>query len=748
MRAVATSVAEPASVFESKLRPPRQRSELFLRPRLLDEVDRLASCALTLVDAPVGFGKTVLVQSWCDRGDTPIAWVSLDAGDNDPVRLWTHVATAVDRIREGLGRTALARLRSPRVPTDVAVDELLKGITAYDAPLVIVLDDLHAVTSPECLTSLEIAIERLPENGRFLVTTRSDLFALGRLRGRGAVGEIRARELAFNAEETRRVLEREGIELDDETVELLVERTEGWPAGVYLAALWLRTLDDPEAGIDEFHGDHRHVADYLSAEVLDTLDGATRSFLVNTAVLERFTASLCDAVLERTDSAAKIAELESSNLFVVPLDARGEWFRYHQLFAELLRIELAGDEGASALLHRRACRWCREHDLLEEALEHAAAAGDWETLAALLVDNHYSLVTTRPRTLLRFTGLLPERVLLQEPLLTVAGVHSTRAARRPASEHARYIALAEQARSEEPEMWTPYMEVSLDIDRVEFVESSLGEVEKNAHEALALARAGVEQLMVGALVCSALVAFYKGDLDTARTQALEAVEYPSADARPHGYVYALALLSLVDGELGLQTADARGRQALTEARRLGIDETTSAALAHVAMGRALSAAGRDREAEREAREGERLRRQSTPELLHALALLTLAHTQARRGLLDSAEGNLSEAQAILAFIGNVGRLDVIAAATEREIDAARTGSSGAPEPLSDAEIGVLRLLATELTKREIAAQLFVSVNTVKTHTRLIYRKLGVASRAEAVARAFALGVIQPDDSPG
>jgi LuxR family maltose regulon positive regulatory protein len=164
------------------------------------------------------------------------------------------------------------------------------------------------------------------------------------------------------------------------------------------------------------------------------------------------------------------------------------------------------------------------------------------------------------------------------------------------------------------------------------------------------------------------------------------------------------------------------------------------------MARALSAAGRDREAEREALEGERLRRQPTPELLHAFALLTLAHTQARRGLLDSAQGNLSEAQAMLAIIGDVGRIDAIAAATEREIDAARTGSLRSAEPLSDAEIAVLRLLATELSQREIAGQLFVSVNTVKTHTRLIYRKLGVGSRAEAVARAFALEVIQPDDS--
>jgi LuxR family maltose regulon positive regulatory protein len=743
-----TKVADSTIVLESKLRPPR-RPELFLRPRLLEEVDRFASCALTLVDAPVGFGKTVLVQSWCDRGDTPIAWVSLDAGDNDPARLWTHVATAVNRIREGLGRTALARLRTPRVPTEVAVEELLKGIAVYDAPLVIVLDDLHVVTNPECLGSLEIAIDRLPGNGRIVVATRSDpLFALGRLRGRGALGEIRARELAFDAEEIRSVLEREGIAADDEAVELLLERTEGWPAGVYLAALWLRTLDDPGAGIHEFHGHHRHVADYLSAEILDSLDGETRNFLVNTAVLERFTPSLCDAVLERTDSAARIAELERSNLFLVPLDARGEWYRYHHLFAELLRIELATDENASVLLHRRACRWCRQHELLEEALEHAAAAGDWETLAALLVDNHYSLVTTRPTTLLRWTELLPERILLQEPLLAVAGVHSTRGARRPPSEHARYTALAERARSERPETWTPYMEVAFDIDRVEFVESNLGEAEKSAHEALAQARAGVDQLMVATLASSALVAFFKGDLDTARTLSLEAVEYPSADARPHGYVYALALLSLLDGEMGLRTADARGRQALAEARRLGVDETTTGALAHIAMAWASSAAGRDREAEREALEGERLRRQPTPELLHAFALLTLAHTQARRGLLDSAEGNLSEAQAILTFIGDVGRLDAIAASTEREIDAARTGSVGSAEPLSDAEIGVLRLLATELSQREIAGQLFVSVNTVKTHTRLIYRKLGVGSRAEAVARAFALGVIQPDDSPG
>ncbi len=267
--------------------------------------------------------------------------MTLDAADDDPVRLWAHLATAVERLGEGLGARALACLGVRGAPVETAVDELMNGLVAYGRPVAIVLDDLHAVGSERSLRSIAHAIERLPANARVLASTRSEpAISVARLRARGALMEIRARELAFTVDEARELIVREGIELSSESVELLVERTEGWPAGLYLAALWLRDLDDPDEGVRAFAGSARHVADYLTDEVLTALAPETRDFLLRTSVLGRFTPELCDAVLGREDSAAVLAELARSNMFLVALDARGEWYRYHHLFGELLQLEL------------------------------------------------------------------------------------------------------------------------------------------------------------------------------------------------------------------------------------------------------------------------------------------------------------------------------------------------------------------------------------------------------------------------
>src|SRR5262249_7233440 len=207
---------------------------------------------------------------------------------------------------------------------------------------------------------------------------------------RGALHEIRAAELAFRVDEAHELLvEREGIALDDVDVERLVERTEGWPAGLYLAALWLREHEDPQAGVLAFHGHHRHVAEYLSGEVLDALDEDMRRFLLESSALPRFSALLCDTALGRSDAAARLRELEQTNSFLVALDAHGEWYRYHHLFGELLRLELAAvDPTSSDAIHERAAAWCHAQGLIEDALDNAAGAGDQDALADILAAEH------------------------------------------------------------------------------------------------------------------------------------------------------------------------------------------------------------------------------------------------------------------------------------------------------------------------------------------------------------------------
>ena len=327
-------------VIEPKLMLPRIQPGILRRTRLTQLLDSDGGAAITLVNAPVGYGKTTLLRSWCIERPEAVIWVTLDAADDDPVRLWTHLATGVARLDRGLGRQALRCLSVRGAPVGKAVDEVMNDLVAYGRPATIVVDDLHTIRSEASLRSIGQAIERLPANVRLLASTRSDpSISLARLRARRALVEIRARQLAFTVDEAGELFVREGMDLPDSSVELLVERTEGWPAGLYLAALWLRELENPSEGVRAFAGSARHISDYLTDEVLTALAPSTRDFLLRTSVLGRFTPELCDAVLGREDSAAVLVDLAHSNMFLVSLDAREEWYRYHHLFADVLQLE-------------------------------------------------------------------------------------------------------------------------------------------------------------------------------------------------------------------------------------------------------------------------------------------------------------------------------------------------------------------------------------------------------------------------
>jgi ATP/maltotriose-dependent transcriptional regulator MalT len=312
---VTESVLDELPLIEAKLAQPRPRRGVMPRARLFAELDRLRNSELTVISGPAGAGKTVLVTSWlAARPDLSIAWVTLDARDDDPARLWRYVSHAVDRVRPGMARPALARLKLPRSSVETAIDELLNGLAGYEGGVVMVLDDLHSVQAERCLRSLAYAVERLPPTARMIVTTRSDPGRrLSRLRARGGLGELRAKDIAFTNKEARElVVERAGVAVTEEDIDALVERTEGWPAGVSLAAIWLTSIDEPGDGIREFSATHRHVADYLAAEVLETVDDETRSFLLKTSIFDRFSASACDAVLGTDDADRRLSSSSRS----------------------------------------------------------------------------------------------------------------------------------------------------------------------------------------------------------------------------------------------------------------------------------------------------------------------------------------------------------------------------------------------------------------------------------------------------
>jgi len=485
---------------EAKLMLPRAQPGIVRRPRLLRTLDGNRAAALTLIDAPVGYGKTMLVQSWCLEQSRAVAWVTLDAGDEDPVRLWTYVASAVDRVEKGLGGPALTRLGAPGARVELAVDALLNGFVGYGRPLAIVLDDLHLLGSEVSFRSIELAVERLPDNVRLLATTRSDPpIRLARLRARGALSEIRVHELAFTVDEARELLvRREGIELADEHLELLVERTEGWPAGLYLAALWLRDLADPREGVRAFAGSHRQVADYLAGEVLESLAPETKDFLMRTSVLGRLTPELCDAVLGREDSAAVLAELKRSNGFIVALDGRGEWYRYHHLFGELLQLELAEARlEEPAELHRRAAGWYRGRGLVEDAIEHAAAAGDDAIVAEVLAEHEVELLRSgRVAMFLSWVRRLPVELLIEHPSLPAFGVLAAGQLGRPTVELQQLLSVAERARQERPASWTPYHEATVEVTRAAFIQSDVGAAVEHARRAVKAAHAAADDTFI------------------------------------------------------------------------------------------------------------------------------------------------------------------------------------------------------------------------------------------------------------
>ena len=747
-------MAAPAvPVIESKLTLPRVHAGTLRRARLFELLDDVDGAALTVLDAPVGYGKTTLLRSWCAERAEPVIWMTLDGSDDDPVRLWTHLAAGVARLGDGLGHRALTRVGVRRAAVETGVDELMNGLVAYGRPATIVLDDLHTVRSETSLRSIEHAIERLPPTARLVVATRSEpAISLAALRASRALIEIRARELAFTVDEARELIAHEGIKLSDKSLELLVERTEGWPAGLYLAALWLRDFAEPDEGVQAFAGSARQVADYLTAEVLTALDPQTREFLVRTSVLDRFTPELCDAVVDREDSAAVVAQLARSNMFLVASDARGEWYRYHHLFGELLRLEL-GSEKTHAV-RRRAIAWCRAHGHIEDAIECAAAGGEAELVAQLLVEHDRELVWGgQVGQFLRWVRWLPSELLIERPSLPAGGAVAASLLGAPEVEIQRLLTVAERARRERPELWSPYVEAIAELTRANGLSrGDVGAAVDHARRAVVAARqSGADVLAVGVLAALSQALYFAGDLDEARRLALEAAERPDAPGVAEGYVGSLGLLALIDAERGRsESAQAWAHQAISFARQRFQADSWVASLPHLGLALAYVATGRLDEAEREALRGERLRRSPQPTVGHAHALLMLAQVRIARSRLARAAGDLGRAQRSIAEFRDPGRLPAIAARVERDLMAARANDKECQivEQPSRAELAVLRGLTDGLSRREIGDQLYISLNTVKTHTRELYRKLAATSRNDAVARAEALGLLNRPDPPG
>jgi LuxR family transcriptional regulator, maltose regulon positive regulatory protein len=421
----AAGVAERDLLLATKLHLPRPRDGFLARQRLLERLAEGAAQELVLVSAPAGFGKTSLLGDWARHSPGPVAWVSLDGGDNDPARFWRYVAAALDPVCEGVGAQVAARLQGPQ-PASLAavVTVVVNQLAGLPDQVALVLDDYHLIEAAPVHDSLGMLLERLPAQLRLVLASRADPpLPLARLRARGQLAELRAADLRFTPQETAELLgDVMGLELPAASQAALAARTEGWVAGLQLAGLSLRDHADPAGFVASFSGSQRYILDYLTEEVLARQPEEIVRFLMESSVLERLAGPLCDAVTGRSDSQQLLERIERAHLFLIPLDEVRGWWRYHQLFADLLQARLHQDQPERVPgLHRAAAAWLEDHGLADDALRHALAAGD-VTSAARLVERHVDELWVRGEreTLQRWLAVLPAELVGARPRLLLA----------------------------------------------------------------------------------------------------------------------------------------------------------------------------------------------------------------------------------------------------------------------------------------------------------------------------------------
>jgi LuxR family maltose regulon positive regulatory protein len=408
----------------TKLHVPRARPDFVVRPRLTAWLDESLEREVILVCAPAGFGKSALLASWASSGRHPVAWLSLDSGDNDPARFWRHIAAALERSCPGIGDRVSPLLGPPPQSSQGVVTGLINELAAQPPGglTLLVLDDYHLIDTQPVQAGMQFLLDHLPPGLRVVLSTRSDpALRLSRLRARGGLAELRAADLRFTTEEAGTLL-RAAPGLTDAAVTTLTARTEGWAAGLKLAGLSLSGCADIAAFITDFSGSNRFVLDYLAEEVLDRQDAELQRFLLETSVLDRLSGDLCEAVTGRPGCQEMLERIERVGLFLLPLDEARGWWRYHQLFADLLRARLGAElPGRAVALHSAASAWHAEHGLPDDAVTHALAAREPER-AIMIIEHYFDIMffTGEDATVQRWLTALPADLMSSRPRLSLA----------------------------------------------------------------------------------------------------------------------------------------------------------------------------------------------------------------------------------------------------------------------------------------------------------------------------------------
>jgi LuxR family maltose regulon positive regulatory protein len=737
----------------AKLHPPLMRPGTVIRSALVDRLRRDDSRPVVSVVAPAGFGKTTLLAQWAEGNGPAFAWVSADEQDNDPKVLLAYVAAALDGI-EPVGGRVFDALASPASSVSGSVvPRLGSALASLSGPVVLVIDDVHLVRNSECRAALSVLADHVPRGSRLVLAGRDQPpLRVARLRAEGRITEVGPGDLALTVQEAAALLAAAEVTLGDDELAELYQRTEGWAAGLYLAALAIGGGGSPGTAAS-FNGANGFVTEYVESEFLARIPARQREFLTRTAVLERMCGPLCEAVLGPPGRAAVLAELARSNMLLVPLDHRGQWYRYHRLLRDMLLAELKRVEpGLVPVLQRRAAGWCLRNDRPAEALEYSMAAGDVDAAACLvqrLWHQAYSqgLTTTRQR----WIQWLDDRDGMRgHPLLAVQAAFTAAQTGR-AAEAERWADVVDRwqyqdlARPDDPaaEAWAAGLRAQMCRRGVEQMRADADEFAgRMAAQTIPPALAPFAALQAPLL--QGLARIWCGDPDGGDAfleAGLGTGDAGASELRSRALCQR-SLLAMTRHEWS--QAEAFACQARSVGRQARIEDGYLTPLVCAVQARLATHRGDPAAARQQLVRAQRLRHLLTYAFPDIAVQVRIELTRVHLALADlgGARTLMREIDELLKRRPGLGTLAREAEVLRVQLSRQRgTGGPGA-SALTAAELRLLPLLSTHLTATEIAAELYLSPHTIKAEVKSIYRKLAASSRSQAITRARELGLLE------
>jgi LuxR family transcriptional regulator, maltose regulon positive regulatory protein len=714
------------------------------RTALVDRLDAARERLVSVV-APPGYGKTTVLAQLAERKGRRVAWVSVDRHDNDPMVLLTYLAVALDRV-EPIDPDVLQTLAVPGGGVAATiVPRLVAAVSSMTGPIWLVLDNLELLENPQCLDAVGELAVRLPKGSQLALASRArSPLSEALLHPKGRMIEVGVAELMMDQEEAQGLLEGAEVRLHDAEVGDLVGRTEGWPVGLYLAALAVKAGGPQHTAGSAFNGDDRYLVDYLRLELLARLPAEQVTFLTRTAVLDRMCGPLCDAILGTAGAGQLLESLAGSNLLLIALDRHQGWYRYHHLFRELLRADLERHEPELvAALHARAATWCDANGLPETAIDHALDADDADLVARVVLGAMQPVwASGRVDTVLRWMEWFEEKNLVERyPAVAVHGALIFALVGRPIKAE-RWAAAAERAPAPGKLLDGSTMASYLAYLRALLCRDGVGEMRRDAQ--MSWHGLSPESPYRASMRYTEGVSYLlEGDPDPAELILGDALAAATdAGASPLAAVILAELCLIAVGRDDWSQAEALAERALSILEGGDFDDYWTSALVYALAARTSWHRGDISEAHERLTRAARLR----PLLTYALpvvsvqALLELTRCYVAVGEPEGARAVLGQAQEILQQRPDLGVLPKQAEELRSEVEQiVRKAVSGSS--LTTAEMRILPLLSTHLTFREIGERLYLSPNTVKSQAMSVYRKLGVSSRSEAIERAHEIGLL-------